>query len=143
VSFTGEFRRSIDEKGRLIVPSRLRDEIAGDSVILNQGYEPCISLWTNGGWGRFEQNLLAQPQSDPETRRLVRRLGSKGHTDQVDKQGRITVPQHLREYAGIEDDIVIVGLLDHAEIWDPERYAEEEIRQNETTLEEQIARLKI
>ena len=141
--FTGEFRRSIDEKGRLIVPSRLRELIAEDKVVLTQGVEPCISFWPEQEWVSQARALLAQPQSATETRRVVRQLAGKGHTDQVDKQGRITVPQHLREQAGIASDVVIVGMLNHAEIWSPEKYAEEEAKQQETPLEERFGQLNI
>lgn len=143
MSFTGEFRRSIDEKGRLIVPSRLRDEIGDDKVTLTVWTEQCISLWSGAGWRRLESNLLAQRQNSTEARRFVRRMATKSHTDQVDKQGRITVPQHLRDYAGIDRDVVIAGSLDHAEIWSPERYAEEEKKQEETPMDVQIQELNI
>jgi len=143
VLFTGEFRRSIDDKGRLIVPSRLRDLIGDQSVVLTLGVEPCISFWPEQEWTAQARALLAQPQSASETRRVVRQLAGKGHTDQVDKQGRITVPQHLRDKAGIEADVVIVGMLNHAEIWSPERFAEEEAKQEETPLEERFGQLNI
>jgi MraZ protein len=135
VSFTGEFRRSIDEKGRLIVPSRLRDELADGKVILTVWTEQCVSLWSGAGWERLESNLLAQRTNSTEARRFVRRMASKSHTDQVDKQGRITVPQHLREYAGIDKEVVLAGSLDHAEIWSPEGWAEEQRKQEETPMD--------
>jgi MraZ protein len=143
VLFTGEFPRSIDDKGRLIVPSRLRDLITDDKVVLTQGVEPCIAFWPEEQWSAQARELLAQPQSAAETRRTVRQLAGKGHTDRIDKQGRITVPQHLRDRAGIDSEVVIVGMLNHAEIWSPERYAEEEAKQEETPLEERFGQLNI
>ena len=141
--FTGEFRRSIDEKGRLIVPSSLRELIPGDELVLSRGVDQCIDLWPRQEWEAQARELLAQPRSKAEVREFTRRLAGKGHHDRIDKQGRITVPQHLRDFGAIDSDVVIVGMLDHAEIWSPERYAQQEAKQEETPLEEQYGRLNI
>ena len=141
--FTGEFRRSIDEKGRLIVPASLRELIPDDEMALSRGVDGCIDLWPKEEWERQARELLAQPRSATQRREFIRQLAGKGHTDQVDKQGRITVPQQLRDFAGIDADVVIVGVFDHAEIWSPERYAAMEAKQEATPLQEQIRELNI
>lgn len=140
--FTGEFRHSIDAKGRLIVPSKVRDALDNGRVMLTVGEELCISLWSGDGLERLSRSLLEQDRTEEEVRRAIRQMAGKGHVDTVDKQGRITIPQHLRHYAGIDKDVVIVGMLDHAEIWSPERYAEEELRQAERPMADRIKDLK-
>ena len=124
MSFTGEFRHTIDAKGRLIVPSRMRDELTGDVAVLVTYLDGCIAMFSKEGFERFEQQLMGLERSREESRALIRTMGSGTHEDEVDKQGRITVPAKLRNYAGIERDVVIAGSFDHAEIWNPGRYAE-------------------
>ncbi len=143
MNFTGKFPRTIDAKGRLIVPSRLRDELEDEEVFLTVWMEECISLWSGAGWRRLRDKLLDQRQSSTDARRFVRMMTSEGHKDSVDKQGRITVPQSLREFAGIDSEAVMAGNLDHIEIWSPQRLAEEELRQRSRPLAEQIQELNI
>ena len=125
MSFLGEFRHTIDAKGRLIVPSKLRDELEDDSVVLLGWAEDCIALYSGTGWKEFQDNIIAQKKNDRDSRRAVRKIGSSAHEDTVDRQGRIGVPQHLRDMAGIERDVVVVGAFDHAEIWSPEKWEQE------------------
>ena len=125
LSFTGEFRHSIDAKGRLIVPSRLRDELQNDQVVLTQWLDGCIAMWSGEGWNELERRLLEQRRSDSNARSVVRAIVASAHTDEVDRQGRVTVPPHLRELAGITKDVVVTGALDHAELWSPEAWAGE------------------
>lgn len=120
--YTGHYRHSLDAKGRLIVPSRLRDAIQGTEVNLTVWSDGCISLWNGEHWERFGNQLLAQEKNDPVKREANRKLFASTFTDEVDKQGRITIPQHLRSFAGIDRDVVIIGNGDHIEIWDPAKY---------------------
>ena len=130
MSFTGEFRHAIDAKGRLIVPSRIRDELEDDRVVLTRYMNDCIALWSSEGWGRFEQTLLTLGRSNRAARSVVRSLAASAHQDRVDRQGRIGVPQGLRAVAGIERDAVVIGALDHVEIWSPSRWrAEQDVEQ--------------
>lgn len=131
MSFTGEYRHTIDAKGRLIVPSRLRDELSGDKVTLAAWMGRCIAMWSQEGWRKIADDLLEQGKANPAARALVRRVAASAHTDVVDKQGRINVPAHLRDYAGVERECVVTGALDHGEIWSPERWAEERARAGE------------
>jgi MraZ protein len=125
LALTGEFRHNIDAKGRLIVPSRLREEL-GDRVVLTTWFENCIAMWSEERFeSRVAQRLLSERNSNPRLRSSARRIASSAHTDGIDGQGRISVPAGLREGAGIEREVVVVGALDHAEIWDPAKWAEE------------------
>ena len=127
MSFTGEFRHTIDAKGRLIVPSRMRDELEGDTAVLVTYLDGCIAMFSKEGFQRFEQQLMGLERSREESRALIRTMGSGTHTDEVDKQGRITVPVKLRDYAGIEKDVVIIGAFDHAEIWNPQSWNDRQL----------------
>jgi MraZ protein len=125
LSFTGEFRHTIDAKGRLIVPSRLRDELDDDHLVLTPWMNGCIALWSGPGWRELEAALKEQRRSDTGARSFVRGIAASAHQDTVDKQGRITVPQHLRDWAEIGKDVVVSGALDHGEIWSPDKWAGE------------------
>lgn len=119
---TGKHQRTIDSKGRLIVPSRMRDELGTDRVVLVSWPEGCVAMWTEEKWEDLTQQLLSQPKSNFDARRAARQLGGSAHTDGIDRQGRITVPQELRDFAGIDKDVMVVGALDHAELWSIERW---------------------
>jgi MraZ protein len=136
LSFMGRFRHTIDAKGRLIVPSRMRDEIAGDKVVLSWWFEDCIAIWSEEGWNEIEARLRAIGQSQAAARRVVRRIAGSAMAEEVDKQGRVMVPQTLRDEAGITRDALIVGSLTHGEIWDPTRYEQRNEQVDEGQLEE-------
>ena len=141
MSFTGEYRHTIDVKGRLIVPSRLRDELENDTVVLTKYLNGCIGMWSGAGWRSFEAQLREQRKTDERARAFVRAIAAGAHTDQVDRQGRIQVPQPLREHAGITRDVVVTGALSHAELWSPERWAQEQAKVEEGRLDELAAGL--
>ena len=122
LSFTGEFRHTLDAKGRLIVPARLRDELVNDQVVLTMWPDGCIAMWSGEGWRRLEGKLLEQRRSDRTARSVVRAIAASAHQDTLDRQGRVMVPQHLRNYAGVARDVVVTGALDHGELWSPERW---------------------
>lgn len=127
MSFTGEFRHTLDAKGRLIVPSRMRDELTGGVVHLTRWMDSCVAIWSEAGWQEIEAKLAAQPMSDENARRFVRMVFASHHEDEVDKQGRITVPQHLRELADITRDVVVTGAGTHGEVWSPERWEAQQV----------------
>ena len=137
MSFTGEFRHTIDAKGRLIVPSRMRDELSGEEVVLTRWLEDCIALWSQQGWREMEARLREAGSSSRDARNFVRLVSSSAHIDEVDKQGRITVPQRLRDLAGITRDVVVIGALNRGEIWSPQRWE----HQRDSVDEERLAEL--
>jgi MraZ protein len=141
LSFTGEFRHTIDSKGRLIVPSRLREELAGNRVVLAMWPDGCVAMWSGEGWASLEQRLMELRSSDTRARSVVRGIAASAHQDEVDRQGRISVPQHLRDYAGLVRDVVIVGALDHGEIWDPRHWDEEQSKVEPGRLDELVQEL--
>jgi MraZ protein len=136
VALTGEFRHNIDAKGRLIVPARLREGL-GDRVVLTTWFEKCIAMWSEDLFEtRVAQRLLEERNSNPRLRSSARRIASSAHTDAIDGQGRISVPTGLRQGAGITREVVVIGALDHAEIWEPARWTEELERTEGGGLEE-------
>ena len=140
LSFTGEFRHTIDAKGRLIVPSRLREEV-GDAVVLSKWLDGCVALWSATGWQDIEERLREQGSSSAAARAFVRLVAASAHPDQVDRQGRVTVPQTLRDYAGITRDTVVIGALNHGELWSPDRWQQQQSSVEEGRLEELASEL--
>lgn len=119
--FRGEFAHSVDAKGRIIIPSKFRD-LLQDEFVITKGFDNCIALYDMDNWISLEKRLAQMPMMSADAR-IVRRLivGSACEVS-PDKQGRILLSQALREYAGIEKDAVILGNIDHVEIWDKERW---------------------
>jgi MraZ protein len=143
VSFSGIYRHSIDAKGRLIVPSRLRDDLEDSVATLIVMPDGCIGLWSGDHWRDLEQRLIEQRRTgDMATRRGIRRMAALTFQDQVDGQGRISIPQDLREAAGIEKDVVIMGYLDHVEIWATQKWDEEQATLDEQDPEEVSSRIQ-
>ena len=140
---TGTYRHTIDAKGRLIVPSKLRDELESDKVTLTVWTENCISMWSGAHWDRLQQALLEQQRSNREARAAIRQLTSRAFTETVDKQGRIGIPQDLREYAGIDREVVVIGALDHGEIWSPDRWEREQATAGPDRLDELFSGLDL
>jgi MraZ protein len=116
----------MDAKGRLIVPSRMRDEFTGDAVVLTKWLNNCVAMWSREGWTDLEQSLRQLGRSSANARSFVRTVAASAHPDEIDRQGRINVPLPLREYASVDRDVVVVGLFNRAEIWNPERLAEQQ-----------------
>jgi len=136
LSFTGEFRHTIDAKGRLIVPSRMRDELSGGAIVLTRWLEDCIAVWSQQGWQEMESKLREAGSSSRDARNFVRHVTSSAYPDEVDKQGRIIVPQRLRDMAGITKDVVVIGALNRGELWSPDRWDQEKETVDEGRLAE-------
>ena len=113
--FMGEYSHSIDAKGRLIIPSRFRDEL-GDDFVLTKGLDGCLSIYPQNEWEAFEQKLRALP--------FTRFFVASAAPCELDKQGRILVPATLREYAGLEKDVVLTGNINRIEIWSKRKWSE-------------------
>ncbi len=121
--FMGEYSHTIDAKGRLIIPSRFREEM-GDNFVVTKGLDGCLFAYTNEAWKHFEEKLQAIPVSNPKGRRFSRYFLAGATLCEVDKQGRILIPANLRAAAGLEKDVVLAGVGDRVEIWDKNRWAE-------------------
>lgn len=121
--FMGEYNHSIDEKGRLIIPSRFRYEL-GESFVLTKGLDGCLCIYPNTEWEALLEKLRSLPLTNRNARKITRFLVSGAATCELDRQGRILVPAPLREHAGITKDAVLTGNLERIEIWDKARWEE-------------------
>jgi MraZ protein len=119
--FFGEHYHSLDEKGRLILPAKFRDALA-DGFYITKSMDPCLEAYTKQDWIRFVEETMSE-QGDTQFSRSYRRrrLGSAFECE-VSRQGRISIPQNLREYAGLNKEIVVVGIANKLEIWAKDRY---------------------
>lgn len=112
----GQFQHSLDPKGRLIIPSKFREQL-GESFILTKGLDRCLFVYPKSEWMVLEQKLKALPLTKKEARAFIRLFFSGAVEVELDKQGRILIPPVLREYARIEKEVVIIGVSNRAEIW--------------------------
>ncbi len=118
--FMGEFNHTIDAKGRIIIPSKFREDL-GDEFVLTLGLDGCLFAYPYSEWQLFVDKLKTLPGTK-EARQLQRYFMAGAAACEVDKQGRILIPAKLRENAGLEKDIVFVGVLNKIEIWSKERW---------------------
>lgn len=114
--FIGEYEHSIDQKGRVIIPSRLRDDLGLDFIV-TKGLDNCLFIYPNSEWKVLEEKLKTLPLTSKDARAFVRFFFSGATECEVDKQGRILIPQNLREYAEIDKDVKILGVSTRVEIW--------------------------
>ncbi|MEE1312522.1 MAG: division/cell wall cluster transcriptional repressor MraZ [Lachnospiraceae bacterium] len=120
--FMSEYRHTIDTKGRLIIPAKFREEL-GENFVLTRGLDGCLFVFTETEWSIFENKLRQLPVTfNKEARQYVRFFTTGASTIQLDKQGRILIPQTLREFADIKKEAVIAGNLNKLEIWSKERW---------------------
>ncbi|MFQ3621327.1 MAG: division/cell wall cluster transcriptional repressor MraZ [Spirochaetales bacterium] len=120
---TGEFRNSVDEKGRLMIPSKIRTEIPGNILILTRGIDTCLWLFPPEEWKKISDNLMESTSPFNARARLIqRRIVAPAQEVEVDKAGRINIPASLREYAGLKKEAVILGIKKYLEIWDVDIY---------------------
>ena len=114
--FMGEYHHSIDEKKRLIIPSKFRTEL-GDSFVITRGLENCLFVYSLVEWNKITDKLRKLPFTKQNARNFNRFLLSGATITELDKQGRIVIPSTLASFASIEKDCVIIGVNDRLEIW--------------------------
>nr|WP_027870207.1 division/cell wall cluster transcriptional repressor MraZ [[Eubacterium] cellulosolvens] len=121
--FKGEYNHTIDSKGRVIIPSKFRDEL-GEKFVLTRGMDRCLAIYPQSAWDVLEQKLATLPLTSNAASRNIVRFLINGATDcELDKQGRILVPSTLREYAGLTDkEVVLAGTLSYIEVWSKKRW---------------------
>ena len=130
--FLGEFEYKIDEKGRVPLPPKFRRELK-DGVILAPGVEKCIAAYTATEWKNLATTLTSASLSRSKSRRLNRALFAAAFSLYIDGQGRISLPVPLRQYAGIESEVIIAGVNNYFELWDKDQWQEEkDISQEQT-----------
>ena len=115
--FLGTHTPRLDDKGRLILPAKFRDELAG-GVVITKGQERCLYDFPMPEFQRIADQLRAQPMTSKAARAYSRVFFASAHDEVPDKQGRVTIPGHLRSYAALDRDLVVIGASTRVEIWD-------------------------
>lgn len=118
--FMGEYIHTVDAKGRIIIPSKFREEL-GDQFVITLGLDGCLFAYPNSEWQIFVEKLKTLPGTK-EARQLQRYFMAGAAACEADKQGRILIPAKLRESAALDKEIVFVGVLNKIEIWNKERW---------------------
>lgn len=119
--FLGEYTHTIDDKGRVTIPARFRAELAAGMVV-TRGFDQNLMVYPIEEWLEMAERVAARPVSDESVRAFRRRIFA-GATDlEPDRQGRIVLPQYLREFAGIDGDVVVAGNYDYVELWNAEAW---------------------
>lgn len=113
----GEYKHNLDTKGRIIMPSKFR-ELLDEQFVITRGLDRCLFVYTEDEWSRIEEKLKALPLTKKDARKFTRLFFSGAANVEIDKQGRINIPQNLREYAGLSKDCTVIGVSSRIEIWD-------------------------
>ena len=129
----GEYEHSLDAKGRLIMPAKLREDI-GEKFIITKGLDGCLFAFSLKEWQNFEQKLRTLPISNKDARAFSRFFFAGAIDCEIDKQGRFLISSNLREFAELEKEVVIVGMDSRIEIWSKEKWqhTDEDISADET-----------
>ncbi len=118
-SLMGTYSHNLDAKGRMNFPTKLRESL-GDSFIITRGLDGCLFVYSREEWAVMEEKISSMPLS--KGKNVQRFFFSNAAEIEADKQGRILIPAHLREYAGLEKDVMVIGAVNRAEIWDKDRW---------------------
>lgn len=114
--FMGEYNHTIDVKGRLIIPAKFRETL-GDKFIVTKGLDGCLFVYPKNEWSLFEDKLKVLPLTNKDARQFTRFFLAGAAACEVDKQGRILLPQVLRDFAQLEKEVVLIGVANRVEIW--------------------------
>ena len=136
VAFRGHFEYSLDAKNRLTIPAKFRASFS-DGLVLAKWLDPCVAIFTPEGFDRFNDSFIHDMHPLSSERRRLSRFFSGGAFDaELDSAGRVTLGAPLLEHGGIGKDVVVIGNVDHLEVWDRARYADDQ-----TDLPDQVARI--
>lgn len=134
-SFKGSYEYSVDSKGRINIPARLRKYVspeANDTFVLTRGYEKCLFVYPLDEWNKLEESIRQLSSTNPKHRFFMRTLLEKATESQLDAQARITIPKELLQLAGIDNDVLILGVLERIELWNPATYRQYEKTQSDS-----------
>ncbi|MDP9444178.1 MAG: division/cell wall cluster transcriptional repressor MraZ [Actinomycetota bacterium] len=119
--FFGTHTPRLDDKGRLFLPAKFRDELQG-GLVITRGQERCLYVWPEAEFVTLTEQMRQAPVTNKRARDYMRMLFAGASDETPDKQGRITIPQLLREYAALDRDCVVIGAMNRVEIWDAEAW---------------------
>ena len=122
--YFGEFRSKLDKQGRIVIPSKMREQLKGNNVYLTRGLEECLFLFSENVWKSQSEKLKTLPFTKGDPRAFTRLFFSGAYKTKIDKQGRLNIPSNLAGYAGIKNSVVIIGVGTRIEIWDEKKWEE-------------------
>ena len=122
--FLGEYEYRLDQKGRVAIPPKSRGDFQ-DGIVVTRGYDNCIVAYTAATWGRLAEEYASLPGTDQGARRVNRLVFSSAFRLNLDRLGRVGLPTSLRDYAQIDDEVVVAGVGRHLEIWSKELWVRE------------------
>ena len=128
----GEYHHSIDEKGRVVIPTKFRMEL-GERFIITRGLEKCLYIYSEKEWNKIVEKLNTLPFTKKDARTFIRSFFSGASSCELDKQGRFLIPCNLREFAELNKEVIIIGMNSRIEIWSKEKWeaCDEEISADE------------
>jgi MraZ protein len=142
--FLGEFEHTIDEKGRVAIPARFREEL-GERFVVTKGFDLCLQAFPMSYWQELTEKVNRLPIGSPDARNIRRILFSPAAEVEIDRQGRILVPQPLREHAGLAEEVVITGMSSYFELWSGQRWRDlqGDLSESASAIAEKLADLGI
>ena len=142
--FIGEYKHSIDEKGRLAIPSKFRNDLATGAVV-TRGLDTSLFLFPKEEWGKLAEKLASLPLGQSNSRAFARLMLAGAMDVELDKQGRVVLPEYLRQYAHLQKTTIIAGLYNRLEIWDEEKWEmyKKKVENDADTVAEQLGQLGI
>ena len=126
-SFKGSFTYTVDSKGRINIPAKMRKNLApeaNNSFVITRGFESCIFLYPQDEWVRLEQSIRKLSPTNPQHRFFTRALLQWATDAELDGQSRINLPKELMQFAGVENEVFILGVHERIEVWNPKTYQE-------------------
>jgi MraZ protein len=138
--FLGEFIHTTDDGGRLTIPARFRDDLA-DGLVVTRGLDRCLAIYPMDEWNRLAERVSALPMTDRRARAFRRLVFANAADATLDSHGRMLIPPRLREYAGLDGEVVVTGLNTYIELWNPDAWSEERahVEGDDETIEEWAA----
>ncbi len=122
--FKGQFQHNIDDKGRLVLPTKFRDKL-GEGAVITFGFDGCLTIYTAAGWENYQNQLLSMPITSQAVRKHLRVLTGSASDVELDKSGRVKIPDYLMKDAGISKECTIVGVGSVIEVWATDRWLKE------------------
>lgn len=140
--FLGRFDNKLDDKGRLSMPAKFRPRLA-EGFVVTRGFEQCLTIFPMPEWQNLAEGLARFPVTDQKARSLRRVLFAQAADTELDKQGRMLIPEYLREAAGLGADVVVAGMDSYIEVWDKDRWQamEQQNEENATDIAQSLADL--
>jgi len=136
--YTGEYNHTIDNKGRMIVPAKFREAL-GESFMVTRGVGNCLEIYDMEEWERYVSKLR-EMTGEASTMKMIRFKVSGAHEVDIDKQGRTLIPVNLREWAGLEKDVVLAGMIGHIEVWTKAKWDEINTFDDMSEISEELAK---